>query len=198
MKKLLAIIRLYNDKLFVFNGIVMCILFAIIAAFVRAVDFFTEWMGRTVSWLSLGMVMVTAIVVVLRYGFDLGWIGLQESVVYMHALLFMLGASYTLKHDAHVRVDIVYQRLGARSRAWVDLLGSWLLLMPVCIFIGWIAWEYVAASWSVHESSREAGGLPAVFLLKSVILIFAATLLLQGLAQSGKALLIIAGKPLED
>jgi len=198
VKKLLAIIRLYNDKLFVFNGIVMCILFAIIAAFVRAVDFFTEWMGRTVSWLSLGMVMVTAIVVVLRYGFDLGWIGLQESVVYMHALLFMLGASYTLKHDAHVRVDIVYQRLGARSRAWVDLLGSWLLLMPVCIFIGWIAWEYVAASWSVHESSREAGGLPAVFLLKSVILIFAATLLLQGLAQSGKALLIIAGKPLED
>jgi len=172
--------------------------FVIIAAFVRAVDVFTEWLGRAVSWLSLGMVVVTALVVLLRYGFDLGWIGLQESVVYMHALLFMLGAAYTLKHDGHVRVDIVYQRLGPRARAWMDLLGCWGLLVPVGVFIGWIGWDYVAASWAVRESSREAGGLPAVYLLKSVILVFAATLLLQGLAQSGRAVLLLAGRPLPE
>ncbi len=170
----------------------------IIAAFVQAVDVFTEWLGRLVAWLSLGMVLVTALVVLLRYGFDLGWIGLQESVVYMHALLFMLGAAYTLRRDGHVRVDIVYQRLNPRGRAWVDLVGCWCLLIPVCLFIGWIGWDYVAASWSVHESSREAGGLPAVFLLKSVILVFAATMLLQGLAQSGRAVLLLAGCPLPE
>ena len=171
----------------------------IIAAFIRAVDVFTEWLGRAVSWLSLGMVVVTTLVVLMRYGFDLGWIGLQESVVYMHALLFMLGAAYTLKHDGHVRVDIIYQRLRPRARAWVDLIGCWLLLIPFCVFIGWIGWDYVAASWAVRESSREAGGLPAVFLLKSVILMFAATVLLQGMAQSAKALLVLAGSSyLED
>jgi len=117
----------------------------------------------------------------------------------MHALLFMLGAAYTLKHDGHVRVDIIYQRLRPRARAWVDLIGCWLLLIPFCVFIGWIGWDYVAASWAVRESSREAGGLPAVFLLKSVILMFAATVLLQGMAQSAKALLVLAGSSyLED
>lgn len=176
----------------------MCVLFAIIAAFVRSVDAFTERLGQAVSWLSLGMVLVTVVVVVLRYGFDLGWIGLQESVVYMHAVMFMLGSAYTLKRDAHVRVDIVYQRFGPRGKAWVELFGSWLLLVPVCVYIGWSAWEYVVASWSVHESSREAGGLPAVYLLKSVILLFAVTLLLQGIAQSFRALLRLAGRPLEE
>lgn len=180
------------------TGIIMRVLFAIIAAFVRSVDVFTEWLGRAVSWLSLGMVLVTVVVVVLRYGFDLGWIGLQESVVYMHAVMFMLGSAYTLKRDAHVRVDILYQRFGTRGKAWVDLIGSWLLLVPVCVFIGWSAWEYVVASWSVHESSREAGGLPAVYLLKSVILLFAVTLLLQGLSQSFKALLRLAGRSMEE
>jgi len=170
---------------------------AIIAAFVRAVDGFSDWLGRAVAWLSLGMVAVTFLVVVLRYGFNLGWIALQESVVYMHALLFLLAAAHTLKRDAHVRVDIFYQRLGARGRAWVDLLGGWLLLVPVCTFIVWASWDYVAASWAVREASREAGGLPAVFLLKSVIPLFAAVLLLQGVAQSLRAFLVIAGRPLE-
>ncbi|WP_022949213.1 TRAP transporter small permease subunit [Methylohalobius crimeensis] len=175
----------------------MGIFCAIIAGFVRTVDGLNEWLGRAVAWLALGMVMVTFLVVILRYGFDLGWIALQESVVYMHAVLFLLGAGYTLKHDAHVRVDILYQRMGAKGRAWVDFLGAWLLLVPVCVFIFWSAWDYVAASWAIREASREAGGLPAVFLLKSVILGFAAIFLLQGVAQSGRALLIILDRPLK-
>ncbi|XSG84161.1 MAG: TRAP transporter small permease subunit [Methylohalobius sp. ZOD2] len=175
----------------------MGIFCAIIAGFVRTVDGLNEWLGRAVAWLALGMVMVTFLVVILRYGFDLGWIALQESVVYMHAVLFLLGAGYTLKHDAHVRVDILYQRMGAKGRAWIDFLGAWLLLVPVCVFIFWSAWDYVAASWAIREASREAGGLPAVFLLKSVILGFSATFLLQGAAQSGRALLIILDRPLE-
>ncbi len=169
----------------------------IIAAFVRAVDGFSDWLGRAVAWLALGMVLVTFAVVVLRYGFDLGWIALQESVVYMHATLFLLAAAYTLRHDAHVRVDILYQRLGPVGKAWIDLLGTCLLLLPVCVFIAWISWDYVCAAWAVKESSREAGGLPAVFLLKSLIPLFAALLALQGLAQGCRALAVIAGRPLE-
>lgn len=169
----------------------------IIAAFVRGVDGFSDWLGRTVAWLSLGMVAITFLVVVLRYGFGLGWIALQESVVYLHATLFLLAAAYTLKHDAHVRVDIFYQRLGPVGQAWIDLLGTWLLLLPVCAFIAWISWDYVAAAWAVKESSREAGGLPAVFLLKSLIPLFAVLLALQGLAQGFRALAVIAGRPLE-
>lgn len=170
---------------------------AIIAGFVRVVDGLSEWLGKTLAWLSLGMVIVTFLVVILRYGFNQGWIAVQESVIYMHALLFMLGAAYTFKHDAHVRVDIFYQRLGPKARAWIDFLGAWLLLIPMCGFIFWSGWDYVKASWSIREASREAGGLPLVFLLKSVMLGFAVSLLLQGMAQSGKALLTILDRPLQ-
>ncbi|WP_296898622.1 TRAP transporter small permease subunit [Thiohalocapsa sp.] len=85
-------------------------------------DLVNTWVGRVVAWLALAMVLVTFLVVVLRYGFDAGSIALQESVTYMHAMLFMLGAAYTLQLNGHVRVDIFYQRFGPRGRAWVDLL----------------------------------------------------------------------------
>jgi TRAP-type mannitol/chloroaromatic compound transport system permease small subunit len=163
----------------------------IVAGFIRAVDGMNEYLGRKLSWLSLAMVAVTFAVVVLRYGFNQGWIAMQEAVIYLHALLFMLGAAYTLKHDAHVRVDIFYQRLGKKGRAWIDFLGTWLFLVPFCGFVFLGSLGYVLDSWSVLESSREAGGLPVVFVLKSAILAFAITLLLQGVAQGGKALLTL-------
>lgn len=141
-----------------------------------------EYTGRVIAWATLLMVLITFLVVVLRYAFDLGWIALQESVTYLHATVFMLGAAYTLKHQGHVRVDIFYQKMSARGRAWVDLLGTLLLLFPVCVFISWIGWEYVSNSWRVLEGSREAGGLPGVFLLKSLILLLPLTLGLQGMA----------------
>jgi len=159
------------------------------------IDTLSEWTGRLIAWLTLAMVLVTCAVVVLRYAFNLGWIALQETITYLHTLVFMLGAAYTLRHDGHVRVDIFYRRLTPRGQAWVDLLGAVLLLLPVCVFILWISWEYVAASWSLHEGSRDAGGLPLVFLLKSVIPAMALLLLLQGIAQMLRSLLVLLGHP---
>lgn len=157
------------------------------------IDGLNEWTGRLIAWLTLAMVLITCTVVVLRYVFDLGWIAMQESVTYLHALVFMLGAAYTLKHDGHVRVDILYRKLSPRGQAWVDLLGALLLLLPVCGFIFWVSWDYVAASWSLLEGSRDAGGLPLVYLLKSAIPAMAALLILQGIAQALRNLLVILG-----
>jgi TRAP-type mannitol/chloroaromatic compound transport system permease small subunit len=153
----------------------------------------TRFLGEAVSWLSLLMVLVTFCIVVLRYAFDLGWIWLQESVTYMHAALFLVGAAYTLGQEGHVRVDIFYQRFNPRTRAWVDLGGSLLLLVPVCLFIFWVCWDYVALSWSLLEGSREAGGLDGVFLLKTLMLVMAGLLLLQGMAQAIRRLVELLG-----
>ncbi len=141
-----------------------------------------RWLGQASAWLSLLMVLVTFLVVVLRYAFDQGSIALQESVTYMHASLFMLAIAYTLGRDGHVRVDILYQRLSQRGRAWVDLAGTLVLLVPVCLLILWLGWDYVLQSWRLREGSREAGGLAGVYLLKSLILIMPALLLMQGLS----------------
>lgn len=152
-----------------------------------------DFSGRAVSWLALLMVLVTFIVVVLRYLFDYGSIALQESVTYMHATLFLVGAAWTLQQNAHVRVDILYNRCSEKTRALIDLLGSLFLLMPLMLFIAWISWQYVIDSWGVYEGSREAGGLPGVFLLKSLILLMAALLVLQAIANSLNAIVSLRG-----
>ncbi len=169
--------------------------FNVLRGLAGSIDAFNEWLGRTVSWLSLLMVLVTVTIVVLRYVFDLGWIWLQESVTYMHASLFLVGAAYTLKHEGHVRVDIFYQRFSPRGQAWIDLLGTLGLLLPVCLFILFVSWDYVVQSWSLHEGSREAGGLEAVYLLKSLILVMAVLLLLQGLSLALRCLDRLIGEP---
>ena len=155
------------------------------------IEAFIDWSGRTVSWLTLLMVIITFIVVVLRYVFDIGWIGLQESITYLHAMVFLVGSAWAMQQQAHVRVDIFYSRFSAKTRAWIDLLGSLFLLLPVMIFVAWISWEYVSDSWAVLEGSREAGGLPAVFLLKSLILVLALMMVLQALVQIYRSLQLI-------
>lgn len=157
------------------------------------IDRLSEWTGRAVAWLMLAMVIVTVVVVGARYLFDAGWISLQESVTWMHGIALMLGLAYTLKHDAHVRVDVFYRRFGERGRAWIDLVGAVVLLLPLCVFIAWSSWDYVAASWAVGESSREAGGLPGLFLLKTAIPVAAALLALQGVAMALAAVRVIRG-----
>ena len=149
----------------------------------RWLDNFAEWTGRLVAWLSLFLVLVTFSVVVLRYAFNIGSISLQESILYLHASLFLLTGAYTLKKDAHVRVDIFYRRFSPDNKAWVNLMGALFLLLPVCLFIGWISWDYVSAAWSVREGSRETGGLPFVYLLKSLIPLGIILLALQGISQ---------------
>lgn len=164
-----------------------------ILGFVHYLEALNEWVGRVLSWLTLLMVLVTFTVVVLRYVFDMGWIAMQESVTYMHALLFLGAAAYTLKHQGHVRVDIFFHKFSPRGRAWVDLLGSLILLMPVSVFIAWVSWDYVTSSWGLLEGSREAGGLPGVFLLKTMIPVMAGLLVLQGLANALRCGLFLAG-----
>ncbi len=139
--------------------------------------------GKLIAWLTVLMVFTTFFIVVLRYGFGTGWIAMQESVIYMHALVFLIGIPYTLKYDGHVRVDIFYSKMSARSKTWVNMLGTLFLLFPVTGFIAWISWDYVLASWNMHEESGEAGGLPGVYLLKATILLMTALLFIQGLSQ---------------
>lgn len=145
------------------------------------------------SWLTFIMVMTTFLVVVLRYTFNIGSVPLQESVTYMHALVFMFGAAYTLKADGHVRVDIFYQRASQNIRAWIDCLGVLFLLLPVAGFILWSSWGYVADSWSIYESSGNSGGLPGVYLIKTTIIITAVLLILQGLSLFLSRLMIALG-----
>ena len=146
--------------------------------------------GRTVSWLTIVMVLVTFCIVVLRYLFDTGWIWLQESVTWMHAAVFMLAAAYTLVREEHVRVDIFYRRFSPRGRAIVDTAGTLFLLIPVALFIIIASWDYVMVSWQIHETSREAGGLiyPFPLLLKSLIPIMSLMLLLQGIVLLARAI----------
>lgn len=137
--------------------------------------------GKTVAWLTLAMVLLTFTIVVLRYGFNLGWIWLQESLTYMHVAVFSVAAAWTLQKDEHVRVDIFYSGMTTRKRAWVDMLGTLVFLLPFCIFLIVMAWPYVANSWKLLETSREAGGLPLVFVLKSLMIVLPVLLLFQAL-----------------
>jgi len=164
---------------------------------IKTIDYINDVTGRSIAWLTLAMVLITFLVVLLRYAFNLGWIAMQESVVYLHAVVFMLGAGYTLKQNKHVRVDIFYDKMNARAKAWVDLSGALLLLIPFCLFVIYISWNYVSLSWSLLEGSREAGGLPAVFLLKSTIPIMAGLLLLQGISQALRSVLVLGGRNLD-
>ena len=140
--------------------------------------------GTTAAWLTLFMVIVTFVVVVMRYVFDAGFIWVQESVVWMHAVVFMLGAAFTLRDEEHVRVDVFYRAMSARRRAWVDLFGVILFLLPVCAFLAWKSFDFVLQSWRIGEFSRESGGLPYPFipLVKSVLLLMPLGVALQGVS----------------
>ncbi len=161
---------------------------------IQRLEFLAEFTGRVIAWGTLLMVLITFSVVLLRYALDTGWIAMQESITYLHALVFMLGGAYTLRRQGHVRVDIFYHRFSDRGRAWVNLLGTLLLLFPLMGFIFWISWEYVIESWKVLEGSREAGGLPGVFLLKSLLLLMPLSMMLQGLAMALSSLQVIRGE----
>ena len=140
------------------------------------------------------MVMLTVGIVIMRYGFNLGWIWLQESVTYMHAAVFMLAAAWTLQEDGHVRVDIFYRARSPRYQAWVNLSGIVFLLLPTCIFLLLVGWDYVLSSWKLQEQSREAGGLPAVYLLKTMILLMPALLILQAVPWVVRSVRVLRGK----
>ncbi len=151
------------------------------------------WSGRVLPWLLLPLAALTFGIVVLRYGFDFGRIALQESVVYLHAFILMLCMGYTLRENEHVRVDVFYARMSRRQRALVDLAGGALLLAPTCLTLLITSWSYVAQSWLLLEGSPEAGGLPLVFVLKTLIPAMAAALLIQGVADMIRDLAVLRG-----
>jgi len=161
-------------------------------ACVHTIDAFTDRCGRFLAWLTLGMAVITALIVVLRYGFNIGSIMAQESVIYMHGALFLLGAAYALKTGAHVRVDIFYRNFDPRTKAWVNSVGGIVFLLPLCVFILVSSWDYVSESWGMRERSPEPGGIPAVYLLKSLLPLAAINLALQGVAEILRSALLLA------
>ncbi|WP_397543107.1 TRAP transporter small permease subunit [Roseovarius salis] len=138
--------------------------------------------GMAVRWLALAMVLVQFGIVVLRYVYGVSWISLNESVLYMHATLFMLGAGYTLLIDGHVRVDIFQSKAGDRGKAWIDLAGHCVLLLPSMLALIYWSWPSVRNAWAILEGPISVGGIPAVFLLKSLIPAFCVLLVIQSLA----------------
>lgn len=156
------------------------------------IDRLSTAIGRGAAWLVLAAVLLQFVVVVLRYAFGMGSIRLQESVIYAHALAFLLAAAWALRTDAHVRVDVFYGRASARTRALIDLFGTLFLLAPTMILILWTSIPYAARAWAIMEGSQETAGLPFVFLLKSVIPLFAVLMLLQGAAQAMRAASVLA------
>lgn len=152
--------------------------------------------GKAVAWLTFLMVLVTVVIVVLRYGFNLGFIWLQESLIGLHAIVFMLGAAYTLQQDEHVRVDIFYREMSAKRRAWVNGLGVLMFVFPLSVFLLVESWDYVSSAWKIGEVSRDSGGLPypAIPLLKSMLLLMPVAVGLQGLAMLLRSLATIRGE----
>ncbi len=148
--------------------------------------------GKISSWLTLAMIGMLFTVVLLRYVFSIGWIAMQESVLWLHATVFLLTAAWTLGMDGHVRVDVFYREFSVRRKAWVDLFGTILFLFPVAGFLLYSSLPYVRRSWAIGESSFEAGGLPAIYLLKTLIPLASVLLLLQGLVIVYKQIKLIS------
>lgn len=158
-----------------------------------SLDYFTETLGRTISWLNLMLVFMVCLVVILRYVLNIGSIAMQESAMYLHAIIFLGASGYTLKQDDHVRVDVFYRNMSPKKQALINSLGTLFLLTPVCLFIGIMSWEYIVSSWSIRETSNDPGGLPFIYLLKSLLLVMVVSLLLQGFAELLRSVMIIKG-----
>jgi len=166
--------------------------------FVKGVDVLNDWIGRTVAWLTLGCVLTCFTVVVLRYAFNMGFPWMQELYVWQHAAVFMAGAGYTMLHRGHVNVDVLYGKLGDRGKAWIDILGTLVFLFPWLVILAFTSAPFVLSSWTVREASATADGMPALYLLKSLLWVFCALMFLQGLALIARRSLFLAGHPLID
>ncbi|MEM9102363.1 MAG: TRAP transporter small permease subunit [Pseudomonadota bacterium] len=149
---------------------------------IHFLDGIVDVIGRSVSWLSLCMILAMLLSIILSF-FKVNVIALQESITWMNALLVLLGVAITLQHNEHVRVDIFYQNFSPAKKAWIDLLGHLIFLIPVCSFILWMSWQFIVNSWYGCEASSEAGGLPARYLIRGLFLLLPIFLLIQGISQ---------------
>lgn len=149
----------------------------------QAIDTCSNTLSKGVRWLALGMVLLTITVVILRYVFNIGAIPLQESIMYLHGILFLTGIPYGIYKNTHVRVDIFYAQMKSSRKSLVDVCGHALFLIPVATFILITSWPYTLASWRVFEGSAEVGGIPAIFLLKTLVPVAALLMLLQAVSE---------------
>lgn len=161
-------------------------------ALARAIDALNEGVGRITLWLVLAAVLISAGNAVARYGLDMSSNAWLEIQWYLFALVFLLGAGYTLRHNGHVRIDVLYNRWSVRTRAWIDLLGTLLFLMPVCALIVWLSWRGFETAYAIGERSPDAGGL-ARWPIRLAIPVGFALLLLQGLSEAIKQAAILTG-----
>ncbi|MEH6491970.1 TRAP transporter small permease subunit [Halopseudomonas sp.] len=168
-------------------------LFTASLALARTIDAANSLLGRSVAWLSVVMVLLTCLIVVLRYAFNIGATATQEFIMYSHSLAFMGAAAWALQRDAHVRVDIFFRRFSSRGKALIDCSGTLLFLLPLCLFLAWNCWDYVSVAWQRQERSADAGGLQWVYIQKSFILLLVASLFLQALSQLIKTGAVIFG-----
>lgn len=161
------------------------------------IDAINEKTGLVAAWLTTLMVLTVVYDVIMRYGFKKGNIAVQEMEWHLFAVVFLVGAAYSLKKDAHVRVDILYTKFSTKKKAWIDLLGTFIFLIPFSIMIIYASRGFIESSWAVREISPDPGGLPGRYILKAMIPAGFALLILQGISQAIKNILIIAGKESE-
>jgi TRAP-type mannitol/chloroaromatic compound transport system permease small subunit len=164
----------------------------ILLAVARSVDALNERIGRLALWLILLCTAVSAANAVARYGFNLSSNAFLEIQWYLFSAVFLCAAGYALKHNAHVRIDLISARLSRRTQAWIDIFGALFMLLPVCLIIGWFGWRAALESLRIHESSSDAGGLPrwpVKFLIPAAFLL----LVLQGAAETVKRIAYLRG-----
>ena len=165
----------------------------------RWIDVLNERIGQVVAWVTLGLVLVVFVDVVMRYLFNTSFVFTQELEWHLFGFIFLIGAGYTLLHDGHVRVDIIYQRLGPKGRAWINLIGVIFFLIPGCIMVIITSWKFMYNSWSIMEGSPDPGGIPFRFLLKGTITVGFVLITLQGLSLGIHSLMQLLGRePLEE
>ena len=164
----------------------------------RWIDMLNEWIGRGVAWVSLALVLVIFTDVVMRYLFNTSYVFTQELEWHLFGFIFLIGAGYTLLHDGHVRVDIIYQRLGYKGQAWVNLMGVIFFLIPGCLMVVATSWKFMLNSFLILEGSPDPGGIPFRFLIKGCIPAGFVLLLMQGVSLAIHSLLQITGREIPE
>jgi TRAP-type mannitol/chloroaromatic compound transport system permease small subunit len=157
------------------------------------IDSINEWIGHMVAWVTLGLVVVVFSDVVMRYAFNTSFVFTQELEWHLFGFIFLIGAGYTLLHDGHVRVDIIYQRLGPKAQAWINLIGVIFFLLPGCVMVIVTSWKFAYNAWSVMEGSPDPGGIPLRFIIKGAIPFGFSLITIQGLSLGIHSLFQVLG-----
>ncbi len=167
--------------------------------YVTFVDNFSDNLGYGVGWFTTLMVVVVFVNVLFRYVLGQSFLALQDLSWYVFGVIFMVGAAYTLRHDRHVRVDVVYVNLSPKAKVWVNLIGSLFFLVPLCILGIWVSWGFVERSWTLQETSPDAGGLDARYLAKAMMPVGFILIMIQGFSLFFKSILQLMGRmPIEE